>query len=195
MSPPNGPRWRRWSAWIREAGGIASLAHPARYALSAGGRRQLLADFVGGRRRALEVVTGGNGAQHAEACAALAVKFGLRGSVGSDFHDPQLTWNPLGRLAKLPDGVVPVWRSHAIEHKAAATVSDEDSNVNTDLFKNIERLRQLRIEHRDLDDVISRLSMDFKVDELQMKRLKKRKLMLKDQIARLESQLIPDLNA
>jgi len=72
-------------------------------------------------------------------------------------------------------------------------VNDEDSNVNTDLFKNIERLRQLRIEHRDLDDVISRLSLDFKVDELQMKRLKKRKL--KDQIARLESQLIPDLNA
>ena len=74
-------------------------------------------------------------------------------------------------------------------------MSDDESNVNRDLFKNIERLRQLRIEHRDLDVVISRLSMDFKVDELQMKRLKRRKLMLKDQIARLESQLIPDLNA
>jgi hypothetical protein len=75
-------------------------------------------------------------------------------------------------------------------------VSDEESsNVNTDLFKNIERLRQLRIEHRDLDDIISRLTMDFKVDEVQMKRLKRRKLLLKDQIARLESQLIPDLNA
>ena len=74
-------------------------------------------------------------------------------------------------------------------------MSDEESNVNTNLFKNIERLRQLRIEHRDLDDIISRLTMDFKVDELQMKRLKRRKLMLKDQIARLESQLIPDLNA
>ena len=74
-------------------------------------------------------------------------------------------------------------------------MSDETNNVNTDLFKNIERLRQLRIEHRDLDDVISRLSMDFKVDELQMKRLKRRKLLLKDQITRLESQLIPDLNA
>ena len=74
-------------------------------------------------------------------------------------------------------------------------MTDEKNNVNTDLFKNIERLRQLRIEHRDLDDVISRLSMDFKVDEVQMKRLKRRKLMLKDQIARLESQLIPDLNA
>ncbi len=74
-------------------------------------------------------------------------------------------------------------------------MNDDLGNVNTDLFKNIERLRQLRIEHRDLDDVISRLSMDFKVDELQIKRLKKRKLMLKDQITRLESQLIPDLNA
>ncbi|HUX74035.1 MAG TPA: DUF465 domain-containing protein [Steroidobacteraceae bacterium] len=74
-------------------------------------------------------------------------------------------------------------------------MSDEQNNVNTDLFKNIERLRQLRIEHRDLDDIISRLTMDFKVDEVQMKRLKKRKLLLKDQIARLESQLIPDLNA
>jgi len=74
-------------------------------------------------------------------------------------------------------------------------LSDEESNVNTELFKNIERLRQLRIEHRDLDDIISRLSMDFNVDEIQMKRLKKRKLLLKDQITRLESKLIPDLNA
>ena len=72
---------------------------------------------------------------------------------------------------------------------------NEDNKVETDLFKNMEKLRQLRIEHRDLDDVINRLSMDFSTDELQMKRLKKRKLMLKDQIARLESQLIPDLNA
>jgi len=68
-------------------------------------------------------------------------------------------------------------------------------NVDTELFKNIERLRQLRIEHRDLDDVITRLSLDYDVDELQLKRLKKRKLILKDQIAKLESQLIPDLNA
>jgi 3',5'-nucleoside bisphosphate phosphatase len=55
-------------------------------------------------------VTGGNGAQHSQTCAMLAVKFGLKGSVGSDFHSPQLTWNPLGRLAKLPDGIEPVWR-------------------------------------------------------------------------------------
>ena len=74
-------------------------------------------------------------------------------------------------------------------------MSQPPDNVDTELFKNIERLRQLRIEHRDLDDVIARLSLDFDVDEVQLKRLKKRKLMLKDQITRMESQLIPDLNA
>jgi 3',5'-nucleoside bisphosphate phosphatase len=95
---------------IREAGGIASLAHPMRYPLSSGGRRRLLTDFAAAGGGALEVLTGANGVQHLQACAALAVKFGLRASVGSDFHNPQLTWNPLGRLAKLPDGIVPVWR-------------------------------------------------------------------------------------
>jgi hypothetical protein len=71
----------------------------------------------------------------------------------------------------------------------------EDDNVNTQLFERMHRLRDLRIEHRDLDDVICRLSMDLYVDELQLRRLKKRKLLLKDQIMRLESGLIPDLNA
>jgi len=71
----------------------------------------------------------------------------------------------------------------------------EQDNVDRELFRNIEKLRQLRIEHRDLDDVISRLSMDMRVDEIQLKRLKKRKLMLKDQMERFESQMIPDLNA
>jgi 3',5'-nucleoside bisphosphate phosphatase len=98
--------------WIRAAGGVATLAHPARYSLSAGARRQLLTDFVGAGGAALEVVTGANGAQHVEAVAALAVKYGLMGSVGSDFHDPQHTWNPLGRSLKLPDCVTPVWRSY-----------------------------------------------------------------------------------
>ncbi len=74
-------------------------------------------------------------------------------------------------------------------------MADNEDNVDRELFRNIEKLRELRIAHRDLDDVISRLSLDMHVDELQLKRLKKRKLMLKDQIAKLESQAIPDLNA
>jgi hypothetical protein len=75
-------------------------------------------------------------------------------------------------------------------------MSDTDNDkVNLELLKRLERLRSLRIEHRDLDDVISRLQMDLYTDEIQLRRLKKRKLMLKDQIARLESEQIPDLNA
>jgi hypothetical protein len=79
---------------------------------------------------------------------------------------------------------------------SARRMSEEDNDkVNVELLKRLERLRSLRIEHRDLDDVISRLQMDLYTDEIQLRRLKKRKLMLKDQIARLESEQIPDLNA
>jgi hypothetical protein len=70
-----------------------------------------------------------------------------------------------------------------------------NEKVDTESFKQLTRLKELRIEHRDLDDVISRLAEDPWVDQLQLKRLKKRKLMLKDEIAHLESDLIPDLNA
>jgi predicted metal-dependent phosphoesterase TrpH len=98
--------------WIRAAGGVAVLAHPARYSLSAGARRRLLTDFAAAGGAALEVVSGGNGAEHVDALTVLAVQYGFMGSVGSDFHDPQLTWNPLGRSLKLPDCVTPVWRNH-----------------------------------------------------------------------------------
>ena len=74
-------------------------------------------------------------------------------------------------------------------------MKESGDNVDRELFRNIQKLRALRIEHRDLDEVISRLSLDIHIDELQLKRLKKRKLVLKDQILMLESQLIPDLNA
>jgi len=65
--------------------------------------------------------------------------------------------------------------------------------------EDIEALRQqlaeLRVEHRDLDDVIARLSEDADVDQLRLRRLKKRKLQIKDYIAKLESRIIPDLDA
>ncbi len=57
------------------------------------------------------------------------------------------------------------------------------------------RIAQLEIEHRDLDDVIDRLIAIPARDELQMRRLKKRKLLLKDQISRLRARLIPDIIA
>jgi hypothetical protein len=57
------------------------------------------------------------------------------------------------------------------------------------------RLQALEIEHHDLDDVIDRLALDPGQDRLQLQRLKKRKLLLKDQIAKLRTRLIPDIIA
>ena len=57
------------------------------------------------------------------------------------------------------------------------------------------RLHELEVEHHDLDDVILRLSTDLAQDQLQLRRLKKRKLFLKDQIEKLRTRLIPDLTA
>ena len=58
-----------------------------------------------------------------------------------------------------------------------------------------ERIEQLKVEHRDLDNVIARLPNDPACDELQLRRLKRRKLLLKDQITLLERQLTPDIPA
>ena len=58
-----------------------------------------------------------------------------------------------------------------------------------------ERLRELRVSHRDLDYLIDRLQHDPMVDQLRIRRLKKRKLLIKVMIAALESELIPDLDA
>ena len=58
-----------------------------------------------------------------------------------------------------------------------------------------QRLQSLRVEHRDLDDAIARLEEGPYVDQLQLRRMKKRKLQLKDFISRCESALIPDLDA
>ena len=61
--------------------------------------------------------------------------------------------------------------------------------VDTESFKQFERLRELRVTHRDLNYLIDRLSHDPMVDQLRIKRLKKRRLILKDMISQLESEL------
>jgi len=67
--------------------------------------------------------------------------------------------------------------------------------IDTESFKQFERLRELRVSHRDLDYLIDSLSHDPMVDQLRMRRLKKRRLILKDMISQLESELIPDMDA
>ena len=68
-----------------------------------------------------------------------------------------------------------------------------DDSVDQETLKR--RLSELRSEHRDLDDVIARVSENVPFDQLQVQRLKKRKLQLKDEIAKIESALLPDIIA
>lgn len=66
---------------------------------------------------------------------------------------------------------------------------------NDDLIELYQQLESMRLEHRDLDAAINALQENHYTDQIQLTRMKKRKLMLKDAISRLESRLIPDLNA
>lgn len=68
-------------------------------------------------------------------------------------------------------------------------------NVETATFQRTARLCELRMEHRKLDELIQRLQSESVADEVQLRRLKKHKLRLKDLIAQTESALIPDLDA
>jgi hypothetical protein len=109
--PSEWPDVAEVTRWVVDAGGAAVLAHPLRYALSNGARRDLAREFREAGGRGIEVATGGaSAAQFAEA-ATLATRCGLDGSAGSDFHDPAIAWNPPGRLAKLPAPIRPVWAS------------------------------------------------------------------------------------
>ncbi|MBM4218777.1 MAG: PHP domain-containing protein [Gammaproteobacteria bacterium] len=107
--PGEWPELAEATSWILAAGGKAAIAHPLRYALSAGARREMCADFRAAGGHGIEVVTGGSGPAQREQAISLAVRCGLEGSAGSDFHDPAVPWNPPGRLAKLPESIRPIW--------------------------------------------------------------------------------------
>ena len=102
-------------AAIGAAGGTAVLAHPHRYKLSAGALSELCGEFRDAGGAGIEVSLPGMGAGDAGRAAALARRFGLAGSCGSDFHVPGIPWRPLGRFAKLPEGVVPITERLGLE--------------------------------------------------------------------------------
>ncbi|HVO00085.1 MAG TPA: PHP domain-containing protein [Steroidobacteraceae bacterium] len=102
-------------AAINTAGGAAVLAHPHRYRLSAGALRELCGEFLAAGGLGLEVSLPGMGIGDASRAAALARRYGLAGSCGSDFHVPGIPWRPLGRFAKLPEGIVPITERLGLE--------------------------------------------------------------------------------
>lgn len=101
-------------AWIGAAGGIAVLAHPARYPLSGRQMRSLLSAFRQAGGVGLEVATGNVTRDQLQRFAGLARQFELLASAGSDFHDPAQTWIDLGRFPELPAGLVPVWQDRLL---------------------------------------------------------------------------------
>lgn len=95
--------------WIKQAGGVAILAHPRKYRMTATRLRELLGDFLAVGGDGLEVLTGGQPAGDTGFLADLAVRMGCLGSLGSDFHMPGMHWNELGSVGPLPSRVTPVW--------------------------------------------------------------------------------------
>jgi predicted metal-dependent phosphoesterase TrpH len=93
---------------IRAAGGHAVLAHPQRYKLSSGALGNLCAEFRDQGGAALEVSLPSLSPNDYDRLSRLARAHGLAGSAGSDFHEPDVPWRPLGRLAKLPAGIEPL---------------------------------------------------------------------------------------
>ncbi|MEJ0098958.1 MAG: PHP domain-containing protein [Pseudomonadota bacterium] len=95
-------------AAIRTAGGHAVLAHAQRYKLSSGALGNLCGEFSELGGAALEVSLPSLSPNDQDRLARLARKHGLAGSIASDFHEPGIPWRPLGRFAKLPEGIEPL---------------------------------------------------------------------------------------
>jgi len=95
--------------WIRGAGGMAVLAHPGRYDLSAARLAALMHEFreLGGA--GVEVVTASHTPDQVRRIASMAQACGLEASVGSDFHSPEDSWLDLGALPELPQACRPIW--------------------------------------------------------------------------------------
>jgi predicted metal-dependent phosphoesterase TrpH len=95
--------------WITGAGGMAVIAHPARYKFTANEEFALFTEFKGHGGQGVEVVTGSHTAAEYLIYADTAREFGLAASRGSDFHSPEESHTELGTLPLLPGNLIPVW--------------------------------------------------------------------------------------
>lgn len=95
--------------WIREAGGVAVIAHPARYDFTPTQEYALMTEFKSHGGLGLEVVTGSHSASEFVKYADMAIEFGFVASRGSDFHSPDESHCDLGTLPYLEGRLTPVW--------------------------------------------------------------------------------------
>lgn len=105
-------RWATLSqavGWITQAGGVAVIAHPARYRFTPNEEYALFSEFKTLGGQAVEVVTGSHSVAEYQKYADMALEFGLAASRGSDFHSPEESRIDLGALPWLPGQLTPVW--------------------------------------------------------------------------------------
>ena len=95
--------------WITGAGGVAVIAHPARYKFTANEEYALFSEFKAHGGQGVEVVTGSHTPAEYVTYAAMAREFGMVASRGSDFHSPDESHTDLGKLPYLPGELTPVW--------------------------------------------------------------------------------------
>lgn len=97
--------------WIVGAGGLAVIAHPARYRLTRSKLKKLVGEFKELGGLGLEVVSGSHSVDEMRHMAAVSREHRLFASCGSDYHGPEKPWIELGRLRILPDGCSPIWEA------------------------------------------------------------------------------------
>lgn len=105
------PELEQVVTWIRDAGGIAVVAHPGKYNLTRTKLVALLEAFTECGGQALEVVSGRQLPNETRDYANLCRQFDLKASAGSDFHSPTQTWLDLGHYTALPGNLTPVWEA------------------------------------------------------------------------------------
>jgi len=98
-------------SWIKNAGGISVIAHPARYRLSATKMRLMIEDFMAVGGDGIEVISGSHSTLEAANIAGLARRYNLLASRGSDFHDPAIPYINMQTLPPLPSDLTPVWET------------------------------------------------------------------------------------
>ncbi len=101
--------------WIKSAGGIAVLAHPAKYDLTRTRLCKLVEEFIAAGGQAMEVISGLQSPEITKDLVRIANQYGLYASCGSDFHYPNQHWHELGAFGVMPDNIKPVWHLFGYE--------------------------------------------------------------------------------
>ncbi len=98
-------------SWIHESGGVAVIAHPARYDLGKNNLLALLNEFKDLGGQGIEVISGSHTAEQSLKYARISKDFQLLASTGSDYHGPGISYREMGALPRLPEICVPIWEN------------------------------------------------------------------------------------